>query len=215
MDMEHKIPKKLGVLATHGDGEPPKTLNAGYVKDIMYYFDNPEKTPFNYVMGVTLDQREYFRDYRLTQKGKLLWDEINMLKWYAWQLCVEYDYTCCSRMNYPHLPFSCKFNDNKTLASYANGIYDYYDVKQIEEFVAFMGAYEIEAMCKEFENFDDAVYRSKNLAILKYCYENYKYNYAIDALIEKVSVVQEETNILQETMEDEIDDIVISLDEKR
>ena len=42
MDMEHEIPKKLGVLATHGDGEPPKTLNAGYVKNIMYYFDNPE-----------------------------------------------------------------------------------------------------------------------------------------------------------------------------
>ena len=32
MDMEHEIPKKLGVLATHGDGEPPKTLDAGYVK---------------------------------------------------------------------------------------------------------------------------------------------------------------------------------------
>src|SRR4051812_19711161 len=46
------------VPATHGDGEPPKTLDAGYVKNIMYYFDNPEKTPFNYVMGDTLDQRE-------------------------------------------------------------------------------------------------------------------------------------------------------------
>ena len=53
--MEHKIPKKLGVLATHGDGEPPKTLNARYVKNIMHYFDNPEKTPFNLIMGVTLD----------------------------------------------------------------------------------------------------------------------------------------------------------------
>ena len=127
MDMEHEIPKKLGVLATHGDGEPPKTLDAHYVKDIMYYFDNPEKTPFNYVMGVTLDQREYFRDYRLTRKGKLLWDQIHILKWYACQLCLEYDYTCCSRMNSPHLPFSCKFNDNETLASYARGIYDYYD----------------------------------------------------------------------------------------
>ena len=72
--------KKIGVLAAHGDGEPPKTLDAGYVKEIMYYFDSPEKTPFNYVMGVTLDQREYVRDYRLTQKGKLLWDQIRMLK---------------------------------------------------------------------------------------------------------------------------------------
>ena len=141
MDMEHEIPKKIGLLATHGDGEPPKTLDAGYVKDIMYYFKNPEKTPFNYVMGDMLDQREYFRDYRLTQKGKLLWDQIYMLHWYARQLCLRYDYTCCSRMKAPHLPFSCKFNDNKTLASYANGVYDYYDVEQIEEFVAFMGAY--------------------------------------------------------------------------
>ena len=32
MDMEHEIPKKLGVDATHGDGEPPKTLDARYVK---------------------------------------------------------------------------------------------------------------------------------------------------------------------------------------
>ena len=49
----------------------------------MHYFDNPEKTPFNYIMGVTLDQHEYFRDYRLTQKGKFLWDQIRMLHWYA------------------------------------------------------------------------------------------------------------------------------------
>ena len=189
MGMERKIPKKLAVLATHEDGVTPKTLDSHYAKDIVYYFDNPEKTPFNLVMGVTLDQREYFRDYHLTQKGKLLWDQINMLRWYARDLCLRYDYNCCSRMKAPHLPFSCKFNDNKTLASYANGIYDYYDVEQIEEFVAFMGAYEIESMFKEFENLYDAVYRPENLAILKYCYENYKYNYDIDEFIEKVSAV--------------------------
>ena len=51
--MEHKIPKKLGVDATHGDGEPPKTFDARYMKEIMYYFNNPEKTPFNFVMGDT------------------------------------------------------------------------------------------------------------------------------------------------------------------
>ena len=69
MDMEHEIPKKSGVLATHRDGVTPKTLDSHYVKDIKYYFDNPEKTPFNFIMGDTLDQREYFRDYRLTQNG--------------------------------------------------------------------------------------------------------------------------------------------------
>ena len=67
--MEHEIPKKLDVLATHVDGVTPKTPDSHYARDIMYYFDNPEKTPFNFIMGDTLDQREYFRDYRLTQKG--------------------------------------------------------------------------------------------------------------------------------------------------
>ena len=168
MDMEHKIPKKLGVLATHGDGEPPKNLDAHYVKDIMYYFDNPEKTSFNFIMGDTLDQREYFRDYRSTQKGKLLWDQFIMLRWYAWNLCLRYDITCCSRIEAPHLPFSCKFNDNETLASYANGTYDYYDVEQIEEFVAFKAAYEIESLFEKYEALDDDVYRPENLAILRY-----------------------------------------------
>ena len=133
----------------------------------MHYFDNPEKTPFNLIMEVTLDQREYFMDYHLTHKGKLLWDQIYMLHWYARELCVRYDYTCCSRMNAPHLPFSWKFNDNETLASYSNGRYDYYDVERTEEFVAFKGAYEIESLFKRFEDFDDSVYRPKFFAILK------------------------------------------------
>ena len=206
--------KKIAVLATHEDGVTPKTLDSHHEKNILYYFDNPEKTPFNFIMGVTLDQREYFRDYRLTQKGKLLWDQFIMLHWYAWNLCLRYDITCCSRMEAPHLPFSCKFNDNETLAYYANGIYDYYDVKQIEEFVAFKAAYEIEYLFEKYEALDDDVYRPENLAILRYCYENYEYNYYINAFIEKVSAVQEKTNILQEAMEEEIDETVSSLDEK-
>ena len=152
MDMEHEIPKKLVVLATHGDGEPPKTLDARYVENIKHYFDNPDKSPFNLIMGDTLDQREYFRDYRLSQKGKLLWDQVDYLQWYAWNLCLRYDYTCCSRMKASHLPVSCKFNHNETLASYAKGIYDYYDVERIEEFVAFKGAYEIASLLEKYDD---------------------------------------------------------------
>ena len=49
MDMEHEIPKKLGVLATHGDGEPPKTLDARYMENIIYFFNNPEKRPHSII----------------------------------------------------------------------------------------------------------------------------------------------------------------------
>ena len=88
-------------------------------------------------------------------------------------------------------------------------------MERIEEFVAFKGAYEIESLFEKYGALDDDVYRPENLAILRYCYENYEYNSDINALIEKVSAVQEETNILQESMEEEIDEIVSSLDEKK
>ena len=41
-----------------------------------------------------------------------------------------------------HLPYLCEFIDNGIVSSYAKGVYNYYDVQQIEEFVAFKGAYE-------------------------------------------------------------------------
>ena len=114
-------------------------------------------------------------------------------------------------MKAPHISFSWKFNDNKTLASYANGIYDYYDVERIEEFVAFKGAYEIASL---IETCDATLYKSENFAILKYCYDNYASNAYVEPYIEDYSAVQEETNILQESMEEEIDETVSSLDEK-
>ena len=85
MDMERKMPKKLVVLTTHEDGVTPKTLGSHYAKDIMYYFDNLEKTPFNFIMGDTLDQREYFRDYRSTQKWEIIMGSI----YYVALVCLE------------------------------------------------------------------------------------------------------------------------------
>jgi hypothetical protein len=87
-------------------------------------------------------------------------------------------------------------------------------VELIEEFVAFMGAYEIKSLFEKYEDCDAAIYRSENYAILKCCHENYEYDAYIDEFIEKVSAVQEETNILQAPMEEEIDDTMSSLDEK-
>ena len=83
-------------------------------------------------------------------------------------------------MNAPHFPFSCKFNDNESLASYARGIYDYYDVERIEEFVAFKGAYEISSLIGKY---DATLYESENFAILKYCYDNYASNAYVNQFI--------------------------------
>ena len=56
-------------------------------------------------------------------------------------------------------------NDNEILSSYAKGNYDFYDVEQIEEFIAFKGAYEIASFIDNIDN-KCTPYKSKNFAIL-------------------------------------------------
>jgi hypothetical protein len=95
--------------------------------------------------------------HRLSQKGRHLWHQINCLLCYAWNLCEIYDFTCCSKNPKKHLPYLCEFNDNEILSSYAKGVYSYYDIKQIEEFVAFKGAYEVASL---IEKYDITLYKS-------------------------------------------------------
>ena len=64
------------------------------------------------------------------------------------------------------------------------------------------------------EKYGATLYKSENFAILEYCYDNYASNAYVKPYIEDFSTVQEETNILQEAMEEEIDETVSSLDEK-
>ena len=64
------------------------------------------------------------------------------------------------------------------------------------------------------EKYDATLYESGKFAILKYCYDNYASNAYVKLYIEEYSAVQEETNILQEAMEEKIDETVSSLDEK-
>ena len=62
-----------------------------------------------------------------------------------------------------HLPNLCEFNDNETLSSYAKDVYSYYDIEQIEEFVAFKGAHEVAYL---IEKCDITLYKSKILSYL-------------------------------------------------
>ena len=93
---------------------------------------------------------------RLSEKGKHSWTLKNKLDIIARNLCFTYyiSYCCdetCWYMNFKHLPFQCSCNTNKIISSYALGNYDFYDVEknyfydveQIEEFIAWMGAIEI------------------------------------------------------------------------
>ncbi len=99
--------------------------------------------------------------HHLSQKGKLLLDQIHRLQCYAWNLCEIYGFTCCSENPKKHLPYQCEFSDSGIVSSYAKGVYSYYDVQQIEEFVAFKGAYEVASL-------KSMILLSTNLKILTY-----------------------------------------------
>ena len=121
--------------------------------------------------GFTDDQQKYYKEYRLSQKGIDLWKLIHQLYEDARNLCSIYDisYCCdksCCYVDFKHLPFQCACNPIVTLSSYIMRNYDYYKVEQIEEFIAWKGAFEIAGL---LENFDIATYKSETLAILEYC----------------------------------------------
>ena len=149
--------------------------------------------------------------HRLSEKGKLLWYQINSLLCYAWNLCEVYDFTCCSKNPKKHLPYVCEFNENEMLSSYAKSVYSYYDIKQIEEFLAFKGAYEVASL---IEKYDITLYKSENSDILKYCYENYAHNAYVKEFIERMTVALEENNDMHESIDNYYsnDLVEISLD---
>ena len=131
------------------------------------------KNPTDLVEGKSLDEHAHYTRHRLSQKGKHLWGQIQVSYCYAESLCHIYGFTCCSNIERKHLPFQCEFNENEILSSYAKGVYDYFDVEKIEEFVAFKGAYEIASL---IEKYYDTIHKSKNLEVLAYCSENYVCN---------------------------------------
>src|ERR1041385_2590206 len=118
------------------------------------------KNPTDLVEGKSLDEHTHYTRHRLSEKGKHLWDQIHVSYCHAKLLCYNYDFTCCSNIDRRHLPFQCEFNENEILSSCAKGVYDYFDVEKIEEFVSFKGAYEIASL---IEKYHDTIYMSETL----------------------------------------------------
>ena len=173
------------------------------------------ETKSYWLSGFTEEQHNYYKEYRFSQKGKYLWEQISRLNYFAKNLCSTYDESycfneslCCRR--HKHLPFQCDYNDNETLAAYAKGNYDFGNLERIEEFVVFKGAYEIAGYIQN----DDAPCRTENYAILGYCLEYYNDNPYIAEFLEKRHPQKEETIVLQEPLEEEFTEPEDSLDEK-
>src|SRR4051812_26957520 len=131
--------------------EPPK-----YGRMDMFHLDclrsicARAKNPTNLVEGKSLDEHAHYTQHLLSQKGKHLWDQVQVSYCYAKSLCHIFYFTCCSEIDRKHLPFECDFNENKILYSYSKSVYDYFDVEKIKEFFSFKGAYEIASLNEKY-----------------------------------------------------------------
>src|ERR1041385_1654569 len=193
--------------------EPPK-----YGRMDMFHLDRLRsiraraKNPTDLVEGKSLDEHAHYTRHRLSHKGKHLWDQIHVSYCHAKLLCHIYDFTCCYNIDHKHLPFQCEFNENEILSSYAKGVYDYFDVEQIEEFVTFKGAYEIASL---IEKYYDTIHKSENFAFLAYCFENYVSNDYIEDYKNTMLAAQEEAkDFIDEESHDSEDSLEISLSEE-
>ena len=121
MGRKRKIPKKLVVPTAPMVEEPLKIYNTteAFYLDHLRSLCARAETPTSLVEGKSLDEHACYVRHRISEKGKLLWGQIQRLQCYAWNLCEIYDVTCCSENPKKHLPYQCEFSVNGIVSSYA------------------------------------------------------------------------------------------------
>lgn len=70
--------------------DPLKGFYLDHLRSVCVHTENPTSL----VEEKSLDEHAYFVCQRLSQKGRLLWNQINCLLCYSWNLCEMYDFAC-------------------------------------------------------------------------------------------------------------------------
>ena len=163
-----------------------------------------------------LELMECYNCYRESRTGKIMSAMIEKLNTIAKILLKRHDINCCSQQDTKHLKFQCGFSEEFLIKNYNRNCYIHYGFEEVEQFVVFMGASEIESFM--VENYETCVV-CKDLkdyvsSILNFCIESYSDNPYIIDYKERLINAQECTHNLQEPVEEEIDEPESSLDEK-
>src|SRR4051794_3029907 len=159
---------------------------------------------------------EEFIKYRESYKGKVLNGVLEKLDLLAKILLKRHDINCCSRLATKHLKFQCCFSKEVLIANYLWNNNIHLGFEEVEQFVLFMGASEIESFmsenyetCVAFHDLKDYV-----SSILDHCIENFSNNCYIIDYKERLNCAQECIPHLQEPVEEEVAEPESSLDEK-
>ena len=163
-----------------------------------------------------LELIELYNNYRESRTGKVMSAVIEKLNTIAKILLKRHEINYCSKQDTKHLKFQCGFSEEVLIKNYNWNSYIHFGFEEVEQFVIFMGASEIEsfmsknyetcAVCKDLKDYVSS--------ILNFCIESYSDNPYIIDYKERLINAQECTHNLQEPVEEEIDEPESSLDEK-
>ena len=159
---------------------------------------------------------EIYMKYRESYKGKVMRGVFVKLNAINKILIKRHDLNCCSKQDTKHLKFQCGFSKEVLIMNYHWNNYIDLGFEEVEQFVLFMGASEIESFMSK--NYETCV-ACKNLtdfvsSILDYCIENFSNNCYIIDYKQRLIDAQECIHNLQEPVEEEIAEPESSLDEK-
>jgi hypothetical protein len=133
------------------------------------------------------------------------------IKHFAIDLCELHDVTCCTGECYKHSHFQCKHNSDPIIASYWKSRPLCHDIEQVEKYIAYIGAHELDSLINEkIVTSHEARVMKGHLDIILQIYINeFSYNAYVINYKETTLAATESTNILQEE-----DDENISLEEE-
>jgi hypothetical protein len=130
---------------------------------------------------------------------------ILVLIW-LFSFCDEHDVTCCDRRIGNHCHFECKYNPDSIISCYSEDKYECPDIEQVEKYVAYVAAHEIDSLIDKYVaiSHEARVMKGHSSIILQLCKKEFSDNFYVKernlAPLEAIDILQEE-----EVCEEEIE----------
>ena len=149
-----------------------------------------------------------YYEYRSTKEGNRMLELLEHLNDMATEFCELHNITCCFRKDYKHSLYQCKYNSDPIIASYQECKFACHDIEQVEKYIAYVAAHEIDFLIDNFfaTSHEAHVMKGHISILLQLCKKEFSDNVYVK---ERILASMESTNILQEE-----DDENISLEEE-
>ena len=91
----------------------------------------------------------YF-EYESTEEGKRMGKLLEALHRITIQFCELHGITWCNRRVVKHSHYQCKYNNDPIIACYREDKFSFPDIEQVEKYIAYVGAHEIDSLLNKF-----------------------------------------------------------------